>query len=166
MNTPNPLIEALDKLSLKEIFGPLTAPKEKRRLCVIYGVADAYKLRATDAGQQITFTGQFEAVESIAGSDQMPIDSVEQMPRKKWTAPRAILPSVYENQLMRRIFEASGEKRAEFAVEFSIEPRKNAVGYEITYTHILQPQKLEIDLLARSRTAVDTHFAPPVGNGG
>jgi hypothetical protein len=150
--------ENLGKLSIKKMFGALGPPLEARPLCVIYGVADDFKARPTDAGQLITISGAFAAIEIITPLKQEPqlpgIAKIALPLPRRWDSDRCVLPAGLEKQVLAKLYEAQknvGKVRIEFAAEISIVPRSTALGFDIVFKNIIAPVMQAEDPLGRVR---------------
>jgi hypothetical protein len=138
-------MELLNKITLK---GMDTQPKPGSvknavALVRIFGRSQGYKVKTSDYGESLAFTGTFEAIRLADGA--------------VFRAPKVFLPKQIEGLLGSAHDNTEGEP-IDFAVEVGVKPAKNAYGYEWTVKPLFE-SKGPADQLAHLRESVMTELA-------
>lgn len=93
-----------------------------RSVATLIGIARAYKISTSEAGDFLKFSGDFEAVRISDGETMR--------------SSRAIFPATFANPLRAAIDADTDNAGVQFAAELSLKGIDNSIGYEWVFTPI------------------------------
>jgi hypothetical protein len=143
----------VSKMSAKSIIGKIKArlPKDEKGDLVIggvaslfrvYGLATGVKKGSTNFGEWLSFSGQFEAVDSESG--------------EVFQSANLFLPDVAQNLLFPAVMDESNISGVTFAFDVGVKEDKSAdgqgAGYNFTVSSILEVK--ETDAMAHLKAAL------------